>query len=391
MGGVGVEAITADQLGNRISGFYDVCARPGLSSMNLARALARWAQENGIDEHSIQRLEQLAIQIRQKELRYDPSCIKRTLDGAMPNTLRWYPPRSHTAYIYYEVRLDIPRNKNEGKAVGWGSMQQWRDPRSHTIQPKLIYTTASKPRYGLKAFIVDDEWYVKLHGGTSQQYNYTGLVSPTRSSRMDGLPNNLAPQGLELFELFSREGLAPGALNYYIASIYNSQIAAEFLEQTGSGNAFGIRLPASHEMAIACRLATAGRVMRDLFWLKYLADGATTLDASSLRPFSSDLLQRVGMVRKQSSSRRFKKHEVWAVGSDFSARLTAGERLKQAKDSYDDACTKLSTGRGNVIRQAEMLRSLGVKPTKCLPDILVETALDDSLDKQQATETAIPL
>jgi len=53
-----------------------------------------------------------------------------------------------------------------------------------------------------------------------------------------------------------------------------------------------------------------------------------------------------------------------------------GERLVQAKDSYDTAYAKLFTGRGNVIRQAEMLKGLGVKPTKSLPAQLVEAAVE---------------
>jgi DNA recombination protein RmuC len=43
-----------------------------------------------------------------------------------------------------------------------------------------------------------------------------------------------------------------------------------------------------------------------------------------------------------------------------------GKNLNLAKDSYDNAFSKLRTGRGNVIRQAEMLRELGVKPSKNL-------------------------
>jgi DNA recombination protein RmuC len=46
---------------------------------------------------------------------------------------------------------------------------------------------------------------------------------------------------------------------------------------------------------------------------------------------------------------------------------TIGARLKQAQDAYALAENKLATGRGSVIRQAEMLRALGVKPTKSIP------------------------
>ena len=54
-----------------------------------------------------------------------------------------------------------------------------------------------------------------------------------------------------------------------------------------------------------------------------------------------------------------------------------GARLKQAQDAYGDAHKRLSTGRGNVIRQADMLRALGVKPTKTLPEPLLAAALDE--------------
>lgn len=56
---------------------------------------------------------------------------------------------------------------------------------------------------------------------------------------------------------------------------------------------------------------------------------------------------------------------------------SVGERLEQAKKSYGDALGKLSTGRGNVIRQAEMLKVLGVKPKKTLPAELVEASAEN--------------
>jgi DNA recombination protein RmuC len=57
-----------------------------------------------------------------------------------------------------------------------------------------------------------------------------------------------------------------------------------------------------------------------------------------------------------------------------------GERLNQAKDVYDKAYGKFTTGRGNVIRQAEMLKVMGVKPSKQLPQKLSESALDKLLE-----------
>lgn len=54
-----------------------------------------------------------------------------------------------------------------------------------------------------------------------------------------------------------------------------------------------------------------------------------------------------------------------------------GDRIRQAQQDYDAAHGKLTSGRGNVIRQAEMLKELGVKPSKNLPDTLVGLASPD--------------
>ena len=63
-----------------------------------------------------------------------------------------------------------------------------------------------------------------------------------------------------------------------------------------------------------------------------------------------------------------------------------GERLDQAKSSYEDALSKLHTGSGNVIRQAEMLRTLGVKPTKQIPQGLIELAQQETLELEEQPE-----
>ena len=57
-----------------------------------------------------------------------------------------------------------------------------------------------------------------------------------------------------------------------------------------------------------------------------------------------------------------------------------GKQLKEAQQSYESALSKLSTGQGNVIRQAEMLKALGVKPAKQLPQGLVELAQQEALE-----------
>jgi DNA recombination protein RmuC len=56
---------------------------------------------------------------------------------------------------------------------------------------------------------------------------------------------------------------------------------------------------------------------------------------------------------------------------------SVGTKLKDAQHAYEDAHNKFTSGRGNVIRQAEMLKGLGVKPSKQLPQNLIDSALDE--------------
>jgi len=53
-----------------------------------------------------------------------------------------------------------------------------------------------------------------------------------------------------------------------------------------------------------------------------------------------------------------------------------GKRLKAAQSSYDDAYGKLASGRGNLVRQVERIRELGLKPSKPLPGHLTELAVE---------------
>lgn len=53
-----------------------------------------------------------------------------------------------------------------------------------------------------------------------------------------------------------------------------------------------------------------------------------------------------------------------------------GQRIDQAKNSYDQAYGKFKSGSGNVIRQAEMLKSLGVKPNKSFDSNLIADTSD---------------
>lgn len=64
-----------------------------------------------------------------------------------------------------------------------------------------------------------------------------------------------------------------------------------------------------------------------------------------------------------------------------------GKKIDAARTSYDAASGKLWTGKGNLVRQVERIRRLGVKPSKQLPSTLLEAALDQEIDE----EAEIPL
>ena len=57
--------------------------------------------------------------------------------------------------------------------------------------------------------------------------------------------------------------------------------------------------------------------------------------------------------------------------------LTVRRNLDAANKSHELAMRQLSEGPGNVIRQVEMMRDLGVKPDKPLPDDLLKIAMPD--------------
>lgn len=88
--------------------------------------------------------------------------------------------------------------------------------------------------------------------------------------------------------------------------------------------------------------------------------------------------------RQEAQSRN--AQEIAQRGAELYDRLVGfvedlervGKNLTQAQDAYAKAYNKLSQNRGNVIRQAEMLRELGVKPTKVLPAALLDKTKDDS-------------
>lgn len=58
-----------------------------------------------------------------------------------------------------------------------------------------------------------------------------------------------------------------------------------------------------------------------------------------------------------------------------------GASINKAGEEYDNALKKLSTGSGNLIRQTEILKKLGAKTTKSLPNDLIELSSVDEIDE----------
>lgn len=66
-----------------------------------------------------------------------------------------------------------------------------------------------------------------------------------------------------------------------------------------------------------------------------------------------------------------------------------GRKLQATQKAYDSAHGKLKSGRGNLIRQAESFKKLGVKPNKRIPEQLVDLAGDDVGDGDFAEGTQL--
>lgn len=60
--------------------------------------------------------------------------------------------------------------------------------------------------------------------------------------------------------------------------------------------------------------------------------------------------------------------------------LNVGKKMEGAKADYENAMKKLSSGNGNLVRSAEKLRQLGVKPKKNLPGAILERANVEEID-----------
>jgi len=278
------------------------------------------------------RLELMAQQAADGGLTFRAEKIFRVVTGSVPNEVAWYPDDRLTSWIYFEPALRVPRNHHEGRDPGYGTMSQWRDPESHLIGPKFVFTTSTNPDYGLKALVVPAEWMVKSHGGESQQFHYTGLENPLRPANLSG-PNNLGDDALAFVEALRAVGHAAEDFLFYLAAIYNSQVAEDFLEG-GGGNVMHIPLElASVREGAATDIINLARELRNLHWLG--AEAAGGIEADLAESFGGrEKMVELAMVEHGGTGGRFRQRRTWRAGDTTFASIEA--RMVELRSQLDD-------------------------------------------------------
>lgn len=322
------DALTLRQ---RMFRFLGICQAERGNEIKLRKRIEAFADEQGMDDELKERAVLVALRAADQRITFDATKIKRSVSGSIPNSQRWYPPPEFRHFIYYEPAIKIPRNENVGKDVGWGSMEQWREHESHLTSPKLIFTSSSNPKYGYKAFVVDDEWYAKLHGGKSQQYNYTGLTIPSAQTTAAATPLNLGKSGARLQTMFSGHGRAHTAVLHYVAGIYNSAFAEAWLNaETGQG--LRIKVPTSPAaQVVAVEVCDIARDLRDLHWLLYDGPKEGRVERDVLEGFAtSALLRDLGVEWAGAGKRRFAQAQTYDLPSDWVTKLRTRIAEEQA-------------------------------------------------------------
>src|SRR5579875_12825 len=138
------------------------------------------------------------------------------------------------------------------------------------------------------------------------------------------------------------------------------------------------------EPAFLLALQNDGELWADAYKLGILLVGPTTL---------LYIIRIVNMLWQQEMQARNVK-DVMDRGARLYEKFAGfvsdmeeiGRSLRNASSSYEDARKKLSEGPGNLVKQVEMLRQLGVRPRKALPPKLLEAAGADETVRALAAE-----
>ena len=252
-----LKAQSVAELSKRMKRFFNA------ADSQRARDLDDLAAECECVDQQRDRLKYLCREAGRNGLRFDKKRLKPVFAGSIPDGREWHPPLEYAHWIYYEPRIQVPRNINPGKVVGWGTMNQWQEPEVHATFPKLIFTTSTNVRYGFRAYVVDSGWYTKLHGAASQQYNFVTLVNPLKSARLGGEPNNLSAQGEALRVLLRSWGLRDDDLLHLIAAFYNSSYARAYILRE-EDSMLPLPLISAENRTVIIELVKAARRLREL-------------------------------------------------------------------------------------------------------------------------------
>lgn len=127
-----------------------------------------------------------------------------------------------------------------------------------------------------------------------------------------------------------------------------------------------------NEAALIAALAEDQTLYDDAFKGRLLLVGPSTL------LFALRIVDQIWKQADQEKNARQiaeRGQKLYDKFSDFVKNLqNVGGALERAQKEYDGAFGKLTGGPGNLVRQAEMLKELGVKAKKALPKALVEQA-----------------
>ncbi len=282
-----------------------------------------------VDEADRPKILQFMDEARSARLSYDSGKIRRVVSGTASNLDRWYPSARMKSWVYYEPRLRVPRNRNEGRPVGYGTMTQWGDLDAHSMAPKLIFSTASTSKNGLKAFVVRDEWFVKLHGGARQQFHFTGCEDPSRGAYLSGAPNNLTPAAAPLWEGLRARGLTSEDFLLYVASFYNTDPGNEFVD-AGGGPVLHIPL---QDVDAAVEIAAVARRIRDLTYCQhYFADAGEI----PIRDLTYELDWLIGpglLARVERGGGRFRRSA--SLVPDAAFQEASADMKRQAEETLE--------------------------------------------------------
>ncbi|WP_105438858.1 N-6 DNA methylase [Neorhizobium sp. T25_13] len=294
------------------------------------------------------RLSLMAQDAHDRRLTFDIGKVRRVITGSAPNEVAWYPDERLCSWLYYEPSLRIPRNVHEGRDPGYGTMSQWREHESHAIGPKFVFTTGTNPDSGLKSFIVPADWMVKSHGGESQQFHYTGLDNPLKELSLTG-PNNLGADASGFHAAMVAGGFYRDDFLFYLAGIYNSQTAEDYLE--GGGQSV-MRIPLSATSIASgsvSRIVQYSKRLRNLHWLA--AEGGDGIEGSLAETLADRAeLSAFGFVEEGGTGGRFRQRRQWSSTDRTQGLLDA--EISRIKPLLDEQVEDIYRPRNELIAVA---------------------------------------